>query len=340
MSGVRRLILGVHLMATLLVPWSARAADSTLTLAWTAPPTCPDREQVLARAARLLGREPGRSLERALTVQASVERLPDDSWQLQLTLGDHSPARVVTASSCEELGDAAALLIALSIDPNLDPSGAAPAAGPVVAPEPEPAKALRVPPAPAPAVPPATPAPTNGATAANRASVPLELRFSAALALWTGRLPGLAPGAMVRASVVRKRLSLSADLGFFPPQHAGITGSEAGGELWLASAGSKLGYAFTSDSATLVPQLGLELQWVRGAGSGVEHPSSAQALLVSVEAGGRAGLVLSRHWNAFAEGAVSVLAWRPGFVLDRIGDLYRPDRVGLRFGLGGEWRAW
>jgi hypothetical protein len=39
MFGVRRLTLGVHLMATLLVPGSVRAADSTL--AWTAPPTCP-----------------------------------------------------------------------------------------------------------------------------------------------------------------------------------------------------------------------------------------------------------------------------------------------------------
>jgi hypothetical protein len=153
-------------------------------------------------------------------------------------------------------------------------------------------------------------------------------------------MPGLAPGALVRVGVARNRFSLSVDLGVFPPQHAGIAGSEAGGDLWLASAGPKLGYAFSSGSARVVPQVGLELQWVRGTGSGVEHPSSAQALLLSAEAGVRAGLVLSPRWNAFAEGAVSVLAWRPGFVLDGVGEVYRPNRLGSRFGLGAEWRGW
>jgi hypothetical protein len=166
------------------------------------------------------------------------------------------------------------------------------------------------------------------------------LRLGAGLALWTGRLPGLAPGALARAALASKRVSLAADIGFFPPQHAGIRGSEAGGELWLATAGPKLGFAFTSGVARVVPHLGLELQWVRGTGSGVEHPSRAQALLLSAEVGARVGLVLSPRWEAFTEGAFSVLAWRPGFVLDRLGEVFRPERYGLRFGLGAEWRAW
>lgn len=338
MSGVRRLSHGVYLIATLLlaVPVSARAAEGTLHLGWTAPSECPSREEVLARTARLLGRDPDTMLERPFSIDAAVERLPDDAWRLQLTLGDQSPLRTVTATSCDELGDAAALLIALSIDPNLDPSAAATAPPVAAATQPAPAPP---PQQPAPATAPAAVAPPRPEPAAP-ASVPLQLRLGAALSLWTGRLPGVAPGALARVSVARRRLSLSVDVGFFPPRHAGIAGSEAGGELWLASVGPKLGYALAAGAASIVPQVGLEAQWLRGTGAGIEHPSSAQALLLSAEAGARASLVLSSRWNAFAEGAVSVLAWRPRFVLDRVGEVHRPDRSGLRFGLGAEWRAW
>jgi hypothetical protein len=132
---------------------------------------------------------------------------------------------------------------------------------------------------------------------------------------------------------------LSLDLGFFPPQHAGIAGSEAGGELWLVSAGPKLGYTFAVGAASVTPRLGAELQFVRGEGSGVENPSSAQAVLVGGEAGTRVGLRLAKGWQGFAEGAVSALIWRPRFVLDGVGQVHQPERLGLRFGLGAEWRA-
>lgn len=329
MHGVRRLSLGIGCALVLLVPLSARANAAVFELAWRAPAACPAREDVLARATRLLGHEPGATLERPLTVDALVEQLPDNTWRLQLTLGEQSPPRSVTATSCDELGEAAALLIALSIDPTLDPNAAA-AKAPAAAPEP------------APPLEPESPPPASRATAEppQRDSAPWQLRLGAGLALWTGRLPGLAPGAQAHVTVAREQASLSLDLGFFPPQHAGIAGSEAGGELWLASVGPKLGYGFAVGAASVTPRLGAELQLVRGAGSGVENPSSAQAVLLGVEAGTRVGLQLSKSWQGVAEGAVSALIWCPRFVLEGVGQVHRPERLGLRFGLGAEWRAW
>jgi hypothetical protein len=336
MYGVRRFSSGIGCALALLVPLSARANASAFELAWRAPAACPPREEVLARATRLLGHEPGATLERPLTVDAVVEQSSDDTWRLQVTLGEQSPARSVAASSCDELGDAAALLIALSIDPTLDPSATAPAAAPT-APEPAAAPEPTTAPPPEPAAAATKPAPIAEPSRAEGA--PWQLRLGAALALWAGRLPGVAPGGQAYVSLGRERASLSLDLGFFPPQHAGIAGSEAGGELWLASAGPKLGYAFPVGAASITPRLGAELQFVRGAGSGVENPSSAQAVLVGVEAGTRVGVQLAQGWQGFAEGAVSALIWRPRFVLDGVGQVHQPERLGLRFGLGAEWRA-
>lgn len=335
MHGVRRFCSGIGCAGALLVPWSAHANASTFDVAWQAPAACPTREDVLARTTRLLGHEPGATLERPLAVDALVELLPEDIWRLQLMLGDQSPTRTVTASSCDELGDAAALLIALSIDPTLDPAATVPAA-PATTPEPAaPPERLPAP------VELAAPAPEPVAKQPSRSeAAPWQLRLGAGLALWTGRLPGLAPGPQAHVSLARARASLSLDVGFFPPQHAGIAGSEAGGELWLASVGPKLGYGFTVGAASLTPRLGAELQLVRGSGSGVENPSSAQAVLVGVEAGTRVGLQLAKSWQGYADGAVSALIWRPRFVLEGVGQVHQPERLGLRFGLGAEWRAW
>ena len=54
--------------------------------------------------------------------------------------------------------------------------------------------------------------------------------------------------------------------------------------------------------------------------------------------GGRAALPLSANWAIFGQGLFSALVARPRFVLDGVGELYRPPAWGLRFSLGAEWR--
>jgi hypothetical protein len=128
------------------------------------------------------------------------------------------------------------------------------------------------------------------------------------------------------------------NIGFFPERHAGIAGASAGGDLELGSLGTDVGYSFAFESMGVTPLGGLELDWLHGSGSGVTRPGSADLLLIGLEAGGRVGLGISRSWTVFGQGLVSVLVQRPRFVLDGIGEVFRPEPWGLRFGLGAEWR--
>jgi hypothetical protein len=90
-------------------------------LEWNAPASCPDRADVIARIGSYLPAldEPPLQVPRAkLRVDASVEQLAD-AWTVRLDMsGEHgSTERSFSASSCEELADAVALVAAVSLDP-------------------------------------------------------------------------------------------------------------------------------------------------------------------------------------------------------------------------------
>jgi hypothetical protein len=128
------------------------------------------------------------------------------------------------------------------------------------------------------------------------------------------------------------------NLGFFPARHASVAGSTAGGELALISVGPELGYAFVWSGFEASPLLDLDLEWLRGSGSGIAHPADADLLLLGVGGGVRVALRPSPSWALVGHGMLSVLAARPRFVLEGIGPVYRPPSWGLRLGLGAEWR--
>lgn len=331
-----------------LTPLAARA-ESSLRFEWRAPEGCPGRERVLARTEELLGRAPEAAVKAQLDLQALVSEHAPDAWQLDLSSrsdnGEMS-SRQVKATSCTELADAAALLLALAIDPALNGArndagtaafqsepAAANAASAETSPG-EPANTAAA--APRPAEPTAAVA---SSTEAERPSPPWRPRASAAFALWIRRLPGTAPGLLARAGVARARGWAVASFGFFPNQRARVPQQSAGGDLSLLTSGIELG--FVTLDAQLVevsPLLGAELEWVRGSGTGVTDPSDANLLLLSFAAGGHAALRLTPQWALFAEGAFSALAARPRFVLGGVGQVYRPDAWGLRVGVGAEWR--
>lgn len=113
---VRRAGLG---LAWWLVTAAADAEGEPLSLAWVAPETCPTRAEVVARVHAHLG-DPSLSLPRTSpTVFARVTEVATGyALELEWTLADASESRHVEAATCEELARAAALVIALAIDPN------------------------------------------------------------------------------------------------------------------------------------------------------------------------------------------------------------------------------
>lgn len=81
-------------------------------LQWDAPPECPTRAEVLARARAQSDAEPP---EDPPAMRGTVRRRDDDRWWLELEIdnGRAVERRTMSAQSCEELTDAAALIIAM-----------------------------------------------------------------------------------------------------------------------------------------------------------------------------------------------------------------------------------
>ncbi|HVY32311.1 MAG TPA: hypothetical protein VHB79_37500 [Polyangiaceae bacterium] len=325
----------------------AQGAQELLRFEWKAPDGCSTREQVLAHAEKLLGRAPEAALTEALALSAEISadpRKPNGGFQLLLSSrsATSTATRDVSADSCQELADAAALLLALTIDPNLkadapaadgsftdESNSAAPhteAAAEPAPPNSEPAGVGHAP---------ALPASRDDE---RKRSERTHWLAGAELGLLNRRLPGVSPGALVHGGIAGRSWLWLLSVGFFPARHAGIAGSAAGGDLELGSLGTDVGYSFAFQSLGVTPLAGVELDWLHGSGSGVARPASADLLLIGFEAGARVGLGVSRSWTVLGQGLVSVLAQRPRFVLDGLGEVFRPEPWGVRFGLGAEWR--
>src|SRR5580765_4757874 len=99
--------------------WPARAvaADAErVALDWDAPEGCPPREGVAREVNRLLGGAAGAEV---LAARASITR-DDGGFRVALSTewrGVHGE-RAIAARSCEELADAIAIVLALTIEPS------------------------------------------------------------------------------------------------------------------------------------------------------------------------------------------------------------------------------
>ncbi|MCA9650416.1 MAG: hypothetical protein KC501_10940 [Myxococcales bacterium] len=108
-------------MALLLGPWvgPAPAEPPGVRLQWSAPPQCPDADALLEAIDRALG-EVDDDERRAVEVRGELQAQAPEGYRLRLTLdGGRSGTRELRGSSCEELSEAAALVIAMAIDPRL-----------------------------------------------------------------------------------------------------------------------------------------------------------------------------------------------------------------------------
>ena len=124
-----------------------------LALDWQAPAACPDGAEVTARVEELVGHLPP---ERHTFVARGRIELAG-TYRLDLAVGDGHAARVLTDVDCARLGEAAAIILALDIDPEA-------LSRPPTPPRPEPEHpAPFVPPSPRPRTRP-TPAPATRET--------------------------------------------------------------------------------------------------------------------------------------------------------------------------------
>lgn len=152
------LIASVFGCLTLAVPRGAAAEPPPLDLTWTAPASCPAGKEVSLRVASLLGSSPENPKSRLTAVGVVVESAQGFALDLSLESGGVTSRRKLRGADCATLADAAAIVLAVAIDPRaLDREPVTPPA-PDPPPDPKPVDPPKPSPLPAPFVPPPAPA--------------------------------------------------------------------------------------------------------------------------------------------------------------------------------------
>ncbi|MFI5307478.1 MAG: hypothetical protein ACHQ53_09010 [Polyangiales bacterium] len=331
-QGSHRLLLAAALT---LAPRPARAdGPARLDLSWRAPDECPSASDVRARVEEYAG-EPDTS-HKPVKADASITRLPDGRYQLALRIegADLDAERSLTAGGCDATTQAAALFIALALDPSL-------AARRIRADRPEPetrpgASPTPTPPSAAPAV--AKPEPTP---LGHHDTVPVaEPRLSVTLGAVAdlGALPDLGGGIAGEIELALARLRLSIGGAFLP--EAGRSVPQLPGNLvdvGLAAAIARACVPWRTGRFELGPCLSAEAGSLRGHIHGIALPHSGAALWLALDAGARARFELGEGWAITADAGLSVPHARRAFVVATDGGtltVHTVAPVTFRSGLG------
>jgi hypothetical protein len=283
----------------------AAPSDPPIAIAWNVPAGCPDVEALEAEVRRIAGQGPP-PVER-LEATATIRRGPEASWQLTLRTqaGSRAGERVLTARDCGELMHAAALVMALMINPQASAVAAAP-------------------PPPPPPPPPAE----------------VERRFAAGaeLVMGSGALPGIAPGIAIRFAAARAALSGELRASVLMPQRVASPADAAAGGTFDLLEAALAGCARARRTQRLSPGacVGATVVRVHGAGYGVTDPGAGTAWWPALMAEGSLRVGLSAR-NAVRLAAQALFSpGRPNFALAGVGQVFEPAPIWLRGTLGWE----
>ena len=326
-----------------LLSWLAAAAPGGghLDLTWDAPAGCPPASRVQERVRRLVGGAHQRPVKAAARIQHDARGW---SLSLQTKTEGQTGERELQAPDCASLADAAALILAWMIDPDLVPD-ALPAASAPASPG-VPSAPSAVPPASTassllPAAPPeesspAAPAeePPEASPAAGRGS---RARWGAFLgaAADGGWAPGAGAGPLLGAEVSGERWGAALAASWVPARRgtaearptaaarveAGALGGRVCGAPWWG-----LSWARVCGGATAL--------WLRAQGEGVQEPLRGGATALALGGGVQARYPLGEAWWLLlgVEGSAPLV--RPAFRIEGVGVVHRTPAV-----VAGGWLA-
>lgn len=330
------LLLGL-LAAGAIVMAPAPAEASTpvpvLALDWSAPAECPDGAHVKDRVEQLIGRSVG---DRTLTATGRMSRSGSTTgarYRLELLVGDElsGPAeRRMAGADCARMAEAAALILALDIDPDAFAHvHAEPPSKPAEIVSDAPSSAPRQPVAPA-------------GAAANEQKAPRPTRPSqiaidvgARIVFDHGSLPKPTAGLGVVATIARGSLSFDLGATAYQPRFAGGPRGGSGGAYVDLVTASARGCLRTTDEPVAVGAcLGGELGREGTRGAGIEQPGTSGALW--------GALLVALEARAWPKGSVSPTAGvtighafaAPDVVIQGFGPLFEPPVAFFRLHLG------
>lgn len=340
-------LLGGSLLAAAGLSALAARAEPPLSLSWRAPEGCPSRETVLAEVTRLLGRDHARS---SIQAEATVDKSGDGHRLRVILRGDKTPrVRELTAPTCEELGDAAALILALAIDPSAVASappravesdaGAPPSPPPSV----DAGVAQKEPSAPPSAPPkdPPRPPPRRSAAAEGPPPAPKSLRTHAQIGLEIGAFRGAIPRAQVGLAFAMPPLRLEvAGMFAWGGRISAPSVPTAGAELWLAGGSLSGCFERALEGDARAPSAALcaffEAAPVSAASFGVTSPDRAVAPWIAPGAQLLVRWPFSRRAALRLDVGLAIPVVELSFNIEGLGRVHRIGAVSGRSGLGVE----
>jgi len=287
-------------------------SEASLSVAWSAPATCPTAEDLERDVAQILG-GPARP-EPPLRANVEVRAAVDGTWRARLatTQGGAEGERELSGVDCEEVAHAVALVLALMVAP-VEPatpshSGVAPASDPVPLPGASPASA---------------------SSSAPRRRLPLLVRTGATLGM--GTLPDLDAGMAAHLGLWGDRWSAEVRIAAWLPQTATIAAEpDEGAKFWMLAATPVA--CFRQDvgpPVRLDACAGVGVTWMHARGFGMTDPTSVTARWGTVRVEQAVSLALSEG-VALRPGLQ--LSWplsRPRFAVRNLAEVHRPEKTAV-----------
>jgi hypothetical protein len=324
-------------------------AGHPIEIGWQAPAACPDADWARAKIERFVGDALGQTRATQLSFDVRLDADPTQGWTASIvtTTEGGRRRRTLSHSECERLSEAAALIIAMAIDPaaidaadesTLGAMASAktteeePTPAPEDPPEPTPTPADDPDPLPDPLPAPSeprTPPATPPGRFADRWAGP-RIGFDAGF----GRLPTVDLGGTAGATLGVGPLRFELLAGAWAPRTVVVRGdSEARFFAWAVAL--RGGWAFPVGRRVELPLLvGVDLGQVRAQGRALDAAASATPPM------GHAHLVPSVvvwvHPNLGVTAEVdAALPWaRPAFTVAGRGTVFRAPVAGLHGGIG------
>lgn len=332
---------------TIVVPAFLLLASSlgsaALEVEWIAPhPECPDHESLEQEILHLLA--PVRATA-TLRVRIETRQLPAGaSWfgTVTSTTARGVDARTLRASSCAELMEAAAVIVAMAIV-NEGGSSTNPVAEvqPLEAPAPNPTPSQRPnqPTAIAPDVPSIEPRLEPDETSDLPSSLGLLLRLQSSLE--RGQLPNLGPGIGFHVGLHAERgPRLRVEVGGrlrVAQQRLVRSEPDAGGRFGLLGLEAQVcAFPVQLQAWLLGACFGGELGFLSAAGFGVTNPASSVEVIPAVLAEVRASYALSSGLSVVLSLGPILPLTRPVFLLEPAGPIHQASALGARASVGLE----
>jgi hypothetical protein len=324
--------------AWLFVGGLALAASTAppVDLEWVAPRQCPGHGAVIREVSRILGDQA--PTPRRIAARAEVWRGEDTRWHAALTsTGTGSATRSLDAESCEAVANAAALILALMVDPSRATtasatppaaSASAPSASPEAAPAPPSPTAVTANPGEAPTSRPAlsdagAPVPLEGPARRERDVESHGTRARWAIGVLGGVSVGALPTAQLGAEVAiawlteRLRLEIAGRSDWSRQRVPLASRTDEGADYRLLSGLARGCYSLSSSRLALGACAVFELNWLRASGFGGAPSVDGDALIPAIGAAAIAtyGIGDRIAVRVLLEGVAPL--WRPTFVIVR-----------------------